>query len=296
MPATDNRRPARRPTWLGLTLLLGLTALAGWAAWSNWYAQPDPLSTQDRIQQLRQANDAFLAGDQQQAVAIYERLLKRAPDDAVAMQRLAAVRMALNQWPQALKLARRLAESSPTQVVGLTLQGAIHHHANERIPAIQAFQRVLELDPRLEAMPLSPRYLFWEYLARDLLAEGRTADARAALKRGLAEGDQAQLMALMGEAYLRDGAELDAAPWFERAIDLAPAHADPWLNLGRIAIHRSQWADAERFLIRAAELSPDSVDPIYSLSQVYRRLGRVQEADHLQHRIATLRQREAGSP
>lgn len=267
-----------------------------WAAWANWIASPVPLSRQERIQKLRQANDAFLGGSHEQSATIYEELLQRTPDDPVAMQRLAAVRMALNQWPQALKLAQRLADAPPTRVVGLTLIGAINHHASERGSAIRAFQQVLELDPRLEAMPLSPRSLFWDYLARDLLAEGRTDEARDALKRGLAQTDQADLMVLMGEAYLKDGAEADAAPWFRRALETEPRMADPWLNLGRIALHQCQWADAERFLLRAAELSPNSVDPIYNLSQVYRRLGRVQEADLLQQRIATLRQREAGSP
>ena len=50
--------------------------------------------------------------------------------------------------------------------------------------AVSSFERVLELDPELKEMPL-PRPLFWNHLALDLIAMGRTAEARSYLERAL---------------------------------------------------------------------------------------------------------------
>ena len=111
------------------------------------------------------------------AAQVYEELLIRRPEDVLALKRLAAVRMGLKQWNEVLDLADRLIAMPAEEVAGKTLAAIAHHELKHYGQSVDAARRVIELDPGLKRMPL-PRTLFWNNLAMDLMALGRTEEAR----------------------------------------------------------------------------------------------------------------------
>jgi tetratricopeptide (TPR) repeat protein len=234
----------------------------------------------------------LLQADQpKKALVVYQDILKRWPENALALKRSAAVRMGMKQWPEVLELSARLVAVLGEEVAGRTLEGIAYHELKHYPQAISASSRVLELDPDLKTM-LLPRTLFWNNLALDLMALGRTEEARAFLTRALAGSDDAGLKELLGTTYFQQG-DLDQAEqcWHE-AVSLDPKNADAWLDLGRLAMSRRNWKQAAEFLTRAADLSIDAVEPLYNLSLAHQMMGNKTEADRFR-RLADEKRRSS---
>jgi tetratricopeptide (TPR) repeat protein len=105
------------------------------------------------------------------AVELYQEILARQPDDALALKRLAAVYMSAKLWRLVVPLADRLITVPGGEVAGQTLAAIAHHELKHYAQAASASERVLAVDPDLKAMPLPPT-LFWNNLALDLVAMG----------------------------------------------------------------------------------------------------------------------------
>lgn len=223
------------------------------------------------------------------AVAVFEELLHRSPDDTEALRRLAALRMARDEWAPALQLAERLKALPGSEVAGAALAATVLYHLSRMPPAIEEFRRVLMLDPELKQSPLHPEQLFWDRYAHALMLEGRLGEARAVLEQGLARGDDPTLRDRLGQVYWNEGRPDDAETQWRQAVQLGPDRADPWLNLGRLALWRGQPEQAAGYLERAAALAPQSENPQGLLARAYRQLGRDAEAQRALDRQRALR-------
>jgi tetratricopeptide (TPR) repeat protein len=251
-----------------------LSRLGRAAEAEDHYRMAGPLDVEDA--QVRALG--LLSVDQPvRAAEVYEEILARRPDDALAMRRLAAVRMGMKQWRPVLELADRLIRLPGEEVAGRTLAAIAHHELKHYELSVEAAGRVLELDPKLKSMPL-PRSLFWKNLALDLMAQGRDAEARGYLEHALADTEDASLMELLGVTYWQQGATEQAERCWRQAERWDPNNADVCLDLGRLAMGRQRWREALDFFERAARLSPESVEPLYSLSQVHGMLGKPEAA------------------
>jgi tetratricopeptide (TPR) repeat protein len=226
-----------------------------------------------------------------QAIVVYEDILAQWPDNALALKRSAAVRMGMKQWRKVLELAARLVAIAGEEVAGRTLEGIAHHELKQYAQAVSASSRVLDLDPELKTM-LLPRTLFWNNLALDLMALGRTDEARANLLRALSGSDDAGLKELLGTTYSQTGEFDQAERYWQEAVSLDPKIADAWLGLGRLAMSRRHWKQAAEFLTRAAELSVDAVEPLYNLSLAHRMMGEMDKADRFR-RLADQKRRNS---
>ena len=142
-----------------------------------YYQKAAPLDLADA--QVRAYNLVNL-NEPKQAASAYDDLLSRWPDDVLALKRLAAVRMGMEQWRDVLKIADRLIANSGEEVAGQTMAAIAHHELKHYDQAVTSALRVIELDHDLKRMPL-PRQLFWNNLALDLIAGGRTDEARSYL-------------------------------------------------------------------------------------------------------------------
>ena len=225
-----------------------------------------------------------------EAAALYREILQRWPDDVQALRKLAALEIARDRVPEALSLADRLAAIPEGAVVGQTLRGVIYHNAGIPEQSAPALERVLELDPELETMPLDPPQMFWGHLANDLLAIGRAGDARRHLQRALREyPEDASFMDLLARTYEQQG-DLDRAErCWRRAAAWDSELPSPWLNLGQIALTQGRDAEAIALLDRAALLAPDAPEPYYGLSLAHRRLGDQERAEQLRLKADRLR-------
>jgi len=240
-----------------------------------FYRKAAPLDLADA--QVRAYNLVNLNEPQRAAIA-YDELLARWPNDGLALKRLAAVRMGMKQWRDVLKIADRMLAMPAELVPGQTMAAIAHHELKHYDQAITSALRVLELDHELKRMPL-PRKLFWNNLAVDLIAVGRTDDARRYLIDALAQSQDAGLMELLGLTYSQQGALDEAERCWRQAESWDPDNADVCLDLGRLALSRNQWSDAVSLLKRAADRSTDAVEPLYNLSQAFRMLGNGAEAE-----------------
>jgi tetratricopeptide (TPR) repeat protein len=225
------------------------------------------------------------------AALAYEEILMRWPDDALALKRLAAIRMGQERWREVLKVAERLIAIPDEEVAGQTMAGIAYHQLKHFEQAATACLRVLELDANLERMPL-PKPLFWNNLALDLIAGGRTEEARGLLTRALADSQNAGLMELLGLTYSQQGAIDEAEKCWRQAESWDPSNADVCLDLGRLALNRKQWNEAVGYLKRASDRSASAVEPLYNLSQAYRMLGDDAAADRYR-RLADQRRDQA---
>jgi len=228
------------------------------------------------------------------ATAVYEEILSRWPRDVLALKRLAAVRMGRRQWRDVLKLADRLATIPSEEVASQTMAGIGHHELKHPEQAVIAGLRVLELDRELKRMPLPPS-LFFNNLALDLIALGRTDEARLHLIRAMGSSRDAGLMELLGLTYFQQGATAEAECCWRQAESWDPNNADVCLDLGRLAMSRKRWDEAVEFFQRAADRSTDAVEPLYNLSQVYRLRGDAAAAEHYRRLAAERRQSRPGA-
>jgi tetratricopeptide (TPR) repeat protein len=229
----------------------------------------------------------------ERAIAAYEQILERWPDDPVSLRRLATVQMTQGNMMEAIRLSERLAASPERedQIIGYTMVASFNHNVRETEKAVSAFNQVLELDPELRTMPL-PRSQFWAHYTQDLLDMGRPDRALPLLERGLREvGEDAQLWTILGLARQQLGELDEAEQCWRRAIALDPGLPMAWTNLGRVQLSRGKAEEAIESLTRASTLEPNNASLIYSLVLANRRLGRNEEVERLTRRGEELRKR-----
>jgi len=227
------------------------------------------------------------------AIQAYRQILTRRPQDVRALRRLAAVQISESRWTEALETAKRLTEIPAGAVVGHTLAAVVHHNTANIDQSVVEFARVLELDPGLKQVPLTPRSIFWAYYGQDLLATGRAVLAGRCLHRALAEGGDARIADLLGQSYYQQGEIDDAERCWRYTLGLNPNLAGTWCRIGRLELQANKLEDAVGSLLRASQLAPRAVEPAFSLSLAYRRMGRSEEADRFQERAGRLRAESA---
>lgn len=244
-------------------------------------------------QQIR-AYGLVRGNHRQRAIQAYEEILKYWPNDVTALRRLAGVQMTQGNDPEVLRLAERAIRIPEGAVIGYSLAGVVHHHSKHPLESVIAFERVLRIDPELRVMPL-PRRLFWGHLVYDLIAIGRTEDARRYVSQVLENEPDAYFLSALGQAYYLEGEHGAAEQCFRRAIERDPKDFVPHLQLGRIALQNKR-DEAVTHLERAVELAPRQYDALYTLAIAYRLLGRTADADRLRSRIEQSREQLAVPP
>jgi tetratricopeptide (TPR) repeat protein len=278
-----NRQPWSRDAALLAALCLSRLDYAEEAEF--YYRRAGHLSLGD--QQIR-AYGLARGPHPERAIAAYNDILARWPENVTALRRLAAVELARNNTAELLKLAERLNRIAGGAVIGQTLRGVVYHNDSNPQQAVAAFERVLELDPQLREMPLSRR-LFWSHLADDLIACGRTDDARSQLIKALENGPDADLMNQLGRIYFLQGALDDAERCYQQAAEWDPSDYGPHLNLAKLALQRRDRGEALKQLNKAKALEPRQYDVLYSLASVYSQLGLTADADRVQETLKQLR-------
>jgi tetratricopeptide (TPR) repeat protein len=233
----------------------------------------------------------------EEAIAAYQEILERWADDPLALQRLAAVYYSRAQYRETLKVAGRLAQAPDPEwaVAAYSLIASVHHDQHRFEPAVQANLEVLKRDPDLRVLTV-PAELFWADFAEDLIETGRAADARRFLERALRSGDKPALVNLLGAAYCADGEDDQAERCWKHATAIDPNFDRPWLNLGKLAMRRGRLEEAAGAFETAHALDRQAFEPVYHLSLLYRRLGRIQASEEFRKKAAAAhRKKPAGS-
>jgi tetratricopeptide (TPR) repeat protein len=229
------------------------------------------------------------------AIPVYHEILASAPENVIALRRLAAVELAHHNTAELLKLADHLCHISKGAVIGQTILGVVYHNDENPQRAVACFERVLEQDPELHEMPL-PRRLFWSHLAEDLITSGRIDDASEVLTKALANTHDADLMNRLGQIHFLQGRLEDAEQCFRHALEWEPGNFKSYVGLSRIALQRHEREEALKYLNQANQLAPLEYSVLYSLAAIYRLLGRPADAARVQETLMRLRDKPAVNP
>ena len=232
------------------------------------------LNAADQARQatLAAAVRAHRAGRLREAVAAYEALLQRTPEDADILQLLGVALAQLGSCAAAVAFLVRSVELKPDRpTVLLNLATALHTLGREE-EALQACNRALALDAALVGG--------YRTRAAAFTALGRREEA-------LANAGQAVRLALddpgahadLGIALEAVGREQEAVQCFERAIALDPNLAAAHHNHAMLLAH---WGEHERALQsfdRALALQPHHAALHANRGNTLRELGRLSEAE-----------------
>jgi len=225
-----------------------------------------------RHRQLAAAVRAHRAGQLSEALAGYETLLRRTPDDADVQQLLGVVLAQSGRCMEAVRFLATSLELKPDRPrVLLNLAQALHALGRDD-EALRACNRALTLDASLAHG--------YRTRAAALTALGRREDAlaNAAQAVRLARRD-AGAHADLGVALEAVGRERDALTCFERAVvldpNLATAHHNRAMLLARSGRHRQALESFDR----ALALQPHHAALIANRAHTLKELGYLPEAE-----------------
>jgi predicted Zn-dependent protease len=142
----------------------------------------------------------------------------------------------------------------------------------EYLPIAKEFAaKAVELDPQL---PLAHALLGEIALAGEHLDEAVAEFEKERLRNPLDGGIYDRL----GDAYTRAGDYVKAQQSLQRALLLEPNSTGPYILLGKVLLKRQDPASAMMYLERAEKMDPSNYITHSLLGQVYRALGRAEDA------------------
>lgn len=267
----------------------------------EFYRQAEPyFDLAERAGRLTRAdlNDLALgltlSRQAERAVAVYEKILRIAPDDPDALRRLGAIRYGQMRYEEAIALAKRLARVPGAEESGQLLLGMTFGEKHQYAPAAAAYEEVLRLDPELKHIGM-PADLFWADCASNLLQTGRGADLRRHLERALDRGESAVLLDLLGLAFeqeAEDDADVEADRCYRRAVAIDPAHAGARKHLGILLERRNEPEKALEELERSFELEPNDIQTVEHLKLLHYRLGHPEKARVFEEKAREIRAKQ----
>ena len=301
----------------------------------------------DPVSLLASAVSLHQKGDVEGAVALYERVLALGADSPVLRSNLGAAYAGLGRYEDAVEqYGRALAADGGNVAIRRNLALAFYKAGRLTEAAAEA-ETILAAQPENESATLlladcrfrlgqnarvieilqplagraSPDRAVSYLLGMALLAEGRAAEAQAAIDRVLRDGS-AEAHVFLAMMYAKDEDCAKAMPEIRQALDANPAvplvnflngqclmdekrndftgamaafraelatfpnHFESNLFLGNLLREGAQPEEALGYLERAARLRPADVAAQFSLGAVYVALGRTAEALPLLERVA----------
>jgi arylsulfatase A-like enzyme/thioredoxin-like negative regulator of GroEL len=179
------------------------------------------------------------------------------------------------RFPDAIAKLRKAIDQDPNVgMVYLELGNALlqSRQSSEAVPVLR---KAIELMP--EAGPAYARLGFALMEMKDWA--GAISAFRAALDHSQ---NSADLHLNLGLALSRNSRTLDAAPELETAVKMDPASFRANLEAGRILGMQGNAAGALPYLQQAVLLDPNSMDAHHFLANIYRKLGKEEDADREQ--------------
>jgi Tfp pilus assembly protein PilF len=203
------------------------------------------------------------------------------PDTTAILEALAKGYAVAYRRREAIATLNQLLKQNPSHVPALLLRGKVYESLRKADEAEEDFRRAVEHAPENAATHAA--------LAEVLNQRGHTREAIYHYEYALQRGTNSATHLGLARA-LTDAAELDEA---ERQLDelltANPECADGLVELGRLALRRKRFAEAEPFLARAVRAAPWHRDGHQLHLLVLKELGRSEAASKCETRLAELR-------
>jgi arylsulfatase A-like enzyme/Tfp pilus assembly protein PilF len=252
--------------------LRALGYLSGRAPAKPRYSEADdPKRLVDLDQTIHDAVTAFTAGRAADAVSLYERVIARRPDMAIAYRHLAFIDWQRGDAAGAIAVLRRAAKGgvSDPRMVGqlggyLTETG----HLSEGVRLLESVANSADADlDSLNALGIA------------YAQTGRADAARAIFARVLTVNPASSIpLENLGLLALERGDVIEARRQFERAVQLDPRSSRAHAGLGNVALKAGDRAAAVDAWSRAVQLDPRNFDAIYNIGTTLARNGQMDAA------------------
>jgi arylsulfatase A-like enzyme/Tfp pilus assembly protein PilF len=252
--------------------LRALGYLSGRAPTKPRYTEADdPKRLVDLDQTIHDAVTAFTAGRGADAVSLYERVIARRPDMAIAYRHLAFIDWQRGDAAGAIDVLRRAAKGgvSDPRMVGqlggyLTETG----HVAEGMRLLESVANGADADlDSLNALGIA-------------YAQAGRADAARAIFERLLTVNPASSIPLenLGLLALERGDVIEARRQFERAVQLDPRSSRAHAGLGNVALKAGDRPAAVAAWTRAVQLDPRNFDAVYNVGTTLARDGQMDAA------------------
>ena len=262
----------RAETPEALAQLRALGYVGGSAAPKTKYTEADdPKRLIDLDNAIHTAVEAFGARRIADAVQIYERVIARRPDMAIAYRHLAFVQWERGDVSAALKTLQGAIAAGVTQAAVVTQLGQYLSETGGAGKAIQMLEPLAK-DPNADADTLNALGIAY---ARG----GRREEARRVFERVLAVNPDSSIpLENLGVLALERGDIAAARHHLERAVSVDPRSSRAHADLGVVALKSGDRQAAIVAWQEAVRLDPTNYDALYNLGTTIARGGDMKTA------------------
>jgi|SRR5579871_2114585 len=234
----------------------------------------------------------FKRGDAKGAVAALDRAIALDPGEESNYLDVGMMLLENHFFEGALAAAEKAIAVAPGSSAGRRLKGLVEFRLGHVKDAESTYRRALELNPSDVKAVIG--------LATAQLDVGKNAEAEATLKKAIEHQPKAAAlyqaygtMLLWGEGKENNQIEAHAIELLRKAESLDGSLPDAHYELGKLALREGNLREALQELELAVKLDPKGAKYHYSLSQVYRKLGRMTDADQEVLKFQDLKNKEA---
>ncbi len=221
------------------------------------------------------------------AVAIKKAEARGSIDDDMRFA-LAIAYISMQHGDWARPELERLASSNPSQATYQYWLGRLDYDDGEYASAIGRFEAVVRRDPRF-VRAYDNLGLCYEAQNQPEQAIANYREA-VRLNRLAAQGNRSAWPPLNFGVLLRHRGELvEAESLLKESISYQPGLAQAYYELGMLLEQRQRPGEAITELAGAVKADPTYPEPHYALSRIYRRAGRVDQADEAMATFRRLR-------
>ena len=206
------------------------------------------------------------------ALAQYQSLLQREPNDVEALFHAGYISFKLNQLDQAADYFRKLIAVDPKHAGGAANLAAlearyneIHIQRNEKTPGI-TLREVVQANPNSVEANVN--------LGAQLIIEGVYPEALTVLEHAVSlRPSSAAAQYDLCLAQLKEKKYEEAIASIKKALELKPEWGDAYNNLGVAYAGLGRWKDAMAADLEAVRLVQNYAGALYNLGHAYLRLG-----------------------
>ena len=217
-----------------------------------------PVLAPDYSVQLAQAKQLYQAGKYEDAIGVYDTLIRNNPADGNLHFLKGAAKQKIHKNQEALMEYQRAVELNPNLNQAWQQIGSLFMNRMDYKGAEDAFRRAVQIQPDSAAG--------WEGLAQTYLVSQESEKAESAYTK-LLEIEPGNVPAIYNLGQLQWGRKDVAAAKdsFQRVLAINPNYAEAHNNLGSIYLSEGQIAQSIRENEKAVELKPGLASAHYSL-------------------------------
>lgn len=233
----------------------------------------------------------LMLGQWTQAREVLEYLVTLDPDDADRYHELAACRAKLGEYDRAVEAATIFASKPGKESRGYLLVGLLESDRGNAGKAVEAWKKVLQLNPNATDLQVPPDEFFAEF-GSALIEIGEPEKARESLTQSIAIKETSRGLAKLGSVLLQLAKPDDAIAAWEKTLTLEPTNEIAILGLAELALRSSDFKAALDRLKPLEESNEPSSGAAFLLSRVHRMAGDADLASVWKNRFETIRRKE----